>query len=68
MVVVAVVVFLAGLVFPILLVLAAVLFDIGVLLWALYRTWTDRWAPVLDRALAHVGHSVHRPGHAAVAA
>lgn len=65
MAVAALVVFLAGLVFPILLLLAAILFDVGVLLWSLYRLWTDRWAPQLVRAFGSVARPVQRSGHVA---
>ena len=37
------VVLLAGLVFPILLILTAALLDVLVCLWALYRMWHDDW-------------------------
>ncbi len=65
MVVAALVVLLAGLVFPILLLLAALIFDVGVVLWTLYRTWTDRWAPALARTVGHVAVPAQRPRHVA---
>ena len=60
----ALVLLLVGLFFPITLLLAAVLLDIGVLIWALYRTWTDRVLPHFARVLGHGLRPVHRPGHA----
>jgi hypothetical protein len=44
---------LVGLVFPIALLLLAILFDLAVLAWAAYRVWTGRLLPRL-RALASV--------------
>lgn len=38
---------LVGLVIPIVLLLAALVFDVGVVFWAVYRTWHDRMAPRL---------------------
>lgn len=64
MVVEAFVLLLIGLVFPITLLLAAVVLDLGVLLWALYRTWTDRMLPQLVQSFGHGLRPVHRPGHA----
>ena len=40
----ALVVLLAGLAFPILLIVTAALLDVFVCLWALYRMWHDDWA------------------------
>jgi hypothetical protein len=40
-----IIIMLAGLVLPITLILAAVVFDCFVLLWYAYRLWHDRWAP-----------------------
>lgn len=64
MIVAAIVLMLVGLVVPITLLLAAVVFDVGVLLYALYRLWTDRMLPQLARAFGHGLSPVHRPGHA----
>ncbi|MGH7668977.1 MAG: hypothetical protein ACRENQ_05735 [Gemmatimonadaceae bacterium] len=49
---VALIVVLAGMVFPIVLLLATVLFDLGVLAWAGYRFGHDHWTQML-------GHRVH---------
>jgi hypothetical protein len=38
------VVLLAGLVFPILLILTAVLLDALALVWAVYKVWHDDWS------------------------
>lgn len=64
MLVAAIVLMLVGLVVPITLLLAAVLFDFGVLLYALYRMWTDRMLPHLARTFGRGLAPVHRPGHA----
>jgi hypothetical protein len=50
---------LVGLVFPIALILLAVLFDVLVLLWALYRVTHDRVMP----AMRHAMHSHHWMPH-----
>ncbi|HEY5060052.1 MAG TPA: hypothetical protein VII52_00890 [Gemmatimonadaceae bacterium] len=56
---------LVGLVFPIALVLGAILFDIAVLLWAAHRLWHDRVVPrvllALSPRVTHVGR--YRLGH-----
>lgn len=64
MLVAAIVVMLVGLVVPITMLLAAVLLDFGVLLYALYRMWTDRLLPHVARVLGHGLRPAHRPGHA----
>jgi hypothetical protein len=43
----AVVIALVGLVFPIMLILTALVLDAAVLMWALYRLWHDRALPRL---------------------
>jgi hypothetical protein len=43
----AVVIALVGLVFPIMLIFAALVFDAAVLMWAVYRLWHDRALPRL---------------------
>lgn len=50
----AVVLILAGLTFPISLLLLAVVFDAFVVVWALFRAWHDTWAPGIMRAARHV--------------
>jgi len=50
---------LVGLVFPIALILLAVLFDLVVLLWAAYRLTHDRVMP----AVLHTLHSHHWMPH-----
>jgi len=60
-----VVIVLVGLVVPILLLLAALVFDVGIVAWALYHGWHDRWAPRLARfgsALAHPTRHAPRAG------
>lgn len=47
-----VVIFLVGLVIPILLIACAILFDVAVLIWAAHRLWHDRLAPNFARVLA----------------
>lgn len=60
-----VVVALAGLVFPITLILAAVLVDVAVLAWAAHRWWHDRLAPLAWGYLTrHVGAPIGRYAHA----
>ncbi|HEU4988945.1 MAG: hypothetical protein KGL93_00985 [Gemmatimonadota bacterium] len=44
---VALIVVLAGMVVPIVLLLATVLFDVGVIVWAGYRLWHDRWSRII---------------------
>jgi len=64
MVVAMLVVLLAGLVFPITLLLAAIVFDIGVVAWAIYRYWTDRLSPAFARVVDRVdrvGRAPQRP-------
>lgn len=46
---VALVVVLAGMLVPITILLATLAFDVGVLLWALYRLWNARGRPWLRR-------------------
>jgi hypothetical protein len=53
---------LVGLVFPIALILLAVLFDLLVLLWALYRLTHDRVLPALRHAM-HSHHWLPRLSH-----
>jgi hypothetical protein len=57
----AVILVLAGLVFPISLLLLAVVFDAVVVIWALFRLWHDTWSPRFKRAARHV-HVPHFPG------
>jgi hypothetical protein len=57
----AVVLVLAGLVFPISLLLLAVIFDAVVVVWALSRAWHDNWSPRIMRAARDV-HVPHFPG------
>jgi hypothetical protein len=54
---------LVALVIPILLLLAALVFDVGVVFWALYRTWHDQLAPRLWSTGRRVvtPHAVRRP-------
>ena len=57
---------LVGLAFPIGLLLAAILFDLAVLIWAANRVWHDRVAPgtmhIVARKSARIRryHFVHR--------
>ncbi len=44
---VALIVVLAGMVVPIVLLLATVLFDVGVIAWAGYKVWHDHWTRML---------------------
>jgi hypothetical protein len=41
---VGLIIVLAGMVVPIVLLLATVLFDVVVIAWAGYRLWRDRWS------------------------
>lgn len=59
----AIVLLLIGLVLPISLLVIAALFDVGVLLWALYVTWTDRVLPQLAQVLGHGLRPARRAGH-----
>ena len=54
---------LVGLVIPILLLAAALVFDIVVVFWAAYRTWHDQTAPGLWRFGRRVvtPHAARRP-------
>lgn len=45
----AVVIVLAGMVIPILMLLGAVLFDLGLVTWVLFHEWHDHWSPRLVR-------------------
>lgn len=68
---VALLIVLVGLVIPITLIGAALVFDAGVLAWATYREWHDivqpRLSALMHRAAAAasspVGQYVHRPRH-----
>ena len=56
-----VVILLAGMVVPITLLVGAVLFDLCVLSWAMYRLWNDRfwpwaWQIVRSRVIAPIAH------------
>lgn len=46
---VGLVIVLAGMVVPIVLLLATLLFDLGVIAWAGYRLWHDRWARYMHK-------------------
>lgn len=59
----AVVILLVGLVFPIAILLAAVLFDLLVMAWAVYRLWHDRWSAAVT---GRIRASIHIPGWATV--
>ena len=52
----AVVLVLGGLVIPITMLLAALVFDVCVVLWVLFHVWHDDWAP-------RAGHLVSAPFH-----
>ena len=58
---------LAAMAIPIVLILLAVLIDILVVGWALFRMWHDEWAPRLaafiGRVIAPI-RELHVPGHA----
>ncbi len=55
---VGLVIVLAGMVVPIVLLLATLLFDLGVIVWAGYRLWHDRWARYVHKDVNG------RPAHA----
>lgn len=60
-----VVIVLVGLVVPILLLLAALIFDVGIIAWSVYHGWHEHWAPRLARignALAHPVRHAPRTG------
>lgn len=65
----ALVLVLAGLAFPIALLLGAVVFDALLVLWVLGSTWHDEWWPQFrawngrwyDALLRHRPHWHHRP-------
>jgi hypothetical protein len=57
-----VVIALGGLIFPILLLLAAILFDLAVVVWFLTRWWHDRIAPAFATVARGIaGHMVVHP-------
>mgnify|MGYP001608999173 CR=1 FL=1 len=56
----AIVLVLCGLVFPITLLLLAVVFDVFVLIWAVFREWHDDVSPRIGRVFAHL-HVPHLP-------
>lgn len=61
----ALVLLLAGLIFPILLLLAALVIDGIVVTWALYHLLHDEWWPRIVRQLRHgVAHGWDRLHHA----
>ena len=49
----AVVVVLAGLLLPVLMLLAAIVFDVLVLLWVLFQSVHERWWPGAVRTFRH---------------
>jgi hypothetical protein len=63
---VGLIIVLAGMVVPIVLLLATLLFDIAVVVWAAYRLWHDRWSRTLGawigRRTAGLVPSAGRPG------
>jgi hypothetical protein len=58
---------LGGLVFPITMLLGALLFDAVVVLWVLFHMWHDHWSPKLTRVASHhwvrFGVGLRRHGH-----
>jgi hypothetical protein len=50
---------LVGLVFPILLILAAIVFDVLVILWVAYGMWHDEWSVDLWRLVRSAAHTLH---------
>jgi len=52
---VALIVVLAGMVIPIVLLLATLLFDVGVIAWAGYRLWHDHWSRMIGAGHHMVG-------------
>ncbi len=51
------IVLLVGMAIPILFLLAAVVFDLGVGCYVLFRFWRDRWWP----HMRHFGHAAGEP-------
>ena len=60
---VALIVVLAGMVVPIVLLLATVLFDLGVIAWAGYRLWHDHWTRMIRNRMNHVVDGQHAGAH-----
>jgi hypothetical protein len=54
---------LVGLAIPIALLLCAAIFDVGVLVWALYRVWHDRVLPHIIRLDDRVWTAARLPRH-----
>ena len=54
----AVVIVLAGLVLPITLLFAALIFDAFMVAWIAYLFWHDHWRPQIARSLKHSASTV----------
>jgi hypothetical protein len=52
---VALIVVLAGMLVPIVLLLATLLFDVGVIAWAAYRLWHNHWTRMIGASHRMVG-------------
>jgi hypothetical protein len=59
-----VVIVLVSLVIPISMLLAAIVFDVGVVAWMVFQEWHDHWSPKLAR-IAKAGFTKfhHAPRH-----
>lgn len=57
-----VVIVLVGLVVPILLLVAAIVFDVGIIAWSIYHGWQRHWRVRVLRAWDVVAHPIrHMP-------
>ena len=60
----AVVIVLAGMLIPISMLLAALVFDAGVVAWMAFQEWHDHWSPALIRLAKGGSAKFHRvPRH-----
>jgi len=63
----AVVIVLAGMLIPISMLVAAIVFDAGVVAWLVFQEWHDHWSPGLARlARGNSAKAGRAPRHRAV--
>jgi hypothetical protein len=62
----AVVIVLAGMLIPISMLVAAIVFDAAVVAWVVFQEWHDHWSPRLARLAQRTPRNPHRaPRHRA---
>lgn len=54
-----IVILLVGMVFPIALLLLALVADLIAVIWAAYTLWREDWSVSLWRAIRRIGHAPH---------